>query len=148
MTKIMVPEMSEEEVEFVKVDALKPSLRKVNVTVKVVGIGESRSVTSRKDYSVHRVAEALVGDETGCALLNLWDDQISAFNKGDAIEIKNGYTSLFRGFLRMNIGRHGTAERVDKEIGKVNTENNLSKKMYDVFLYRPSRIPFRRRRRR
>jgi len=139
--------MSEEEIEFVKVDALKSSLRKVNVAVRVVDIGEARSVTSRKDYSVHRVAEALVGDETGCVSLNLWDDQISAFNKGDVIEIKNGYTSLFRGFLRMNIGRHGTAEKVDKKIGEVNKENNLSKKMHDSFFYRPSRRPFRRRRR-
>jgi len=139
--------MPEEENEFVKVDALKPSLRKLNVTVKVVGIGEPRSITSRKNYSVHRVAEALVGDETGCILLNLWDDQISAFNKGDVIEIKNGYTSLFRGFLRLNIGRRGTAEKIDKEIGEVNTETNLSKKMHESFLYRPARIPFRRRRR-
>ena len=143
----MTPEMSEEEIEFVKVDALGPSLRKVNVTLKVVGIGKPRSVTSRRDYSVHRVAEALVGDETRCVLLNVWDDQISVFNKGDVIEIKNGYTSLFRGFLRMNIGRCGTVEKVDKEIGEVNTENNLSKEMHESFLYRPSRIPFRRRRR-
>jgi len=140
--------MSEKEIEFVKVDALKPSLRKVNVAVRVVDIGEPRSITSRRDYSVHRVAEALVGDETGCVLLNLWDDQISVFNKGDVTEIKNGYTSLFRGFLRMNIGRRGTVEKVDKEIGEVNTENNLSKEMHESFLYRPSRIPFRRRRRR
>ena len=140
--------MSEKEIEFVKVDALKPSLRKVNVAVRVVDIGEPRSITSRRDYSVHRVAEALVGDETGCVLLNLWDDQISVFNKGDVIEIKNGYTSLFRGFWRMNIVRRGTVEKVDKEIGEVNTENNLSKEMHESFLYRPARIPFRRRRRR
>jgi len=121
----------------------------VNVTVKVVGIGEPRSITSRKNYSiVHRVAEALVGDETGCVLLNLWDDQISAFNKGDRIEVKNGYTSLFRGFLRLNIGRRGTAEKVDRKIGEVNRDNNLSQKMRESFLYKPSRTPFRRRRRR
>ncbi len=125
--------MSEEEVEFVKVDTLKPSLRNVNVTVKVVNIGEPRSVTSRRDISVHRVAEALVGDETGCVLLTLWDDQTSAFNNGDVIEVKNGYTSLFRGFLRLNIGRHGVAEKVDREIGEVNTENNLSKERHESF---------------
>jgi len=145
----MVPwEMPEEEDDFVDVDALKPSLRKVNVTVKVVDIGQPLSITSRKDYTVHRVAEALVGDETGCVLLNLWDDQINAFNKGDVIEIKNGYTSLFRGFLRLNIGRRGTAEKVNGRIEEVNMENELSKEMHDSFLYRPSRIPFRRRRRR
>lgn len=141
--------MSKGEIEFVKVDALKPSLRKVNVTVKIVGIGEPRSITSRKDYSVvHRVSEALVGDETGCVLLNLWDEQVSVFNKGDVIEAKNGYTSLFRGFLRLNVGRRGTAENVDRKIGEVYKDNNLSEKMHESFLYRPSRIPFRRRRRR
>ena len=139
--------MTEEEVEFVKVDALKPSLRNVNVTVKVVDIGEPRSVTSRKDASVHRVAEALIGDETGCVLLTLWDDQISAFTNGDVIEVKNGYTSLFRGFLRMNIGRQGTAEKVDRDVGEVNTENNLSKERHESFWYRPARRYFRRRRR-
>ncbi len=139
--------MSEEEVEFVKVDTLKPSLRNVNVTVKVVNIGEPRSVTSRRDISVHRVAEALAGDETGCVLLTLWDDQISAFNNGDVIEVKNGYTSLFRGFLRLNIGRQGTAEKVDREIGEVNTENNLSKERHESFQYRPPRRSFRGRRR-
>ncbi len=139
--------MSEEEVEFVKVDTLKPSLRNVNVTVKVVNIGEPRSVTSRRDISVHRVAEALAGDETGCVLLTLWDNQISAFNNGDVIEVKNGYTSLFRGFLRLNIGRQGTAEKVDREIGEVNTENNLSKERHESFQYRPPRRSFRGRRR-
>ncbi|MFQ6074113.1 MAG: single-stranded DNA-binding protein, partial [Candidatus Bathyarchaeia archaeon] len=125
----------------------KPGLRNVNVTVKVVDIGEPRSVTSRRDVSVHRVAEALVGDETGCVLLTLWDDQVSAFNNGDVIEVKNGYTRLFRGFLRLNIGREGTAEKVGKEIGEVNTENNLSKERHESFRYRPARRPFRRRRR-
>ena len=136
--------MSEEKIEIVKVDALKPGLRNVNVTVKVVNIGEPRSVTSRRDISVHRVAEALVGDETGCVLLTLWDDQISVLNNGDVIEVKNGYTSLFRGFLRLNIGRRGTAEKVDREIGEVNTENNLSDQRHE---YRPARTSFRRRRR-
>ena len=139
--------MSEEEIEFVKVDSLKPRLRNVNVTVKVVNIGEPRSVTSRRDGSVHRVAEALVGDETGCVLLTLWDDQISAFNNGDVIEVKNGYTSLFRGFLRLNIERRGATEKVNREIEEVNTENNLSEKIHESFRYRPARRPFRRRRR-
>ncbi len=41
---------------------VKAQSEEVNVTVKIVGIGESRSITSRKDYCVvHRVAEALVG---------------------------------------------------------------------------------------
>lgn len=127
--------VTEKENEFVKVDALKPSLRDLNIYVKVVGIGEPRQITSRKRQRVHSIAEALVGDETGCVVLNLWDNQITTFNKGDVIQIKNGYTSRFRGFLRLNIGRHGTAEKVDREIEDVDTDNNLSKKIYESSRY-------------
>jgi len=137
---------SEVAVEFAKVDVLKPGLRNLNIRVKIVNIGAPRSVTSRRDVSVHRVAEALVGDETGCAVLNLWDDQIGAFADGDVIEVRNGYASLFRGFLRLNIGRQGSAEKVDKDIGEVNTENNLSDERHESFWYRPTRRVFRRRR--
>ncbi len=117
-------------VEYVKAKALKPSLRKVNIIVRVVEVGEPRVVYSRRDRSEHRIAEALVGDETGCVLLNLWDSQINTFSP-DVFEIRNGYANLFRGFLRLNIGRYGEAEKVDREVREVNTENNLSKKFCD-----------------
>jgi replication factor A1 len=85
--------------EYVKVDLLKPRMRNVNATVKIISKGEAREITLRRDYTVHSIAEALVGDETGCVLLNLWDKQIYEFDENDVVEIRNGYTSLFRGFL-------------------------------------------------
>lgn len=140
--------LSEAPVEYAKVDTLKPGFRNVSLVVKVVNVGASRTIFSRRDQAEHRVAEALVGDETGSILLTLWDDQIEAFSPEDVLEIKNGYTSLFRGSLRMNIGRYGTAEKVDKEVGEVNTKNNLSEKRYEGTMWtRPTRRPFRRRRR-
>ena len=61
-------------------------------------------------------------------------------------EIRNAYTSLFRGFLRLNLGRYGEAEKVDREVAEVNTENNLSEKRYEEpFRYRRPRRPFSRR---
>lgn len=140
--------MSEAPTERLKVEGLKPSLRNLNVVVKVVDIGQPRNVFVRRDGSEHRVTEALVGDETGTALLNLWDAQIDLFALNDVIEIKNGYTSLFRGSLRLNIGRQGTAEKVDTEIEEVNKENNISEKRYtQARWYRSTKMPFRRRRR-
>ncbi len=139
--------MSEE--TYVKVDDLKPNLRRLNIIVRVVNLGEPRQIRSRRTGSEHRVAEALVGDETGSVLLSLWDDQINRFRSEDVMEIKNGYTSLLRGSLRLNIGRHGTAEKVDEEIEQVNTQNNLSLKKHIRQPWRtPSKKPFHRRRRR
>jgi replication factor A1 len=116
----------------VKVGELTPNSKAVNVTVKVVSKGEVRSTTSGRDYSMHKVAEAVVGDETGCINLNLWDDNIEKVNEGEILSIKNGYVNLFRGFMRLNIGRYGSFETVEEpKITNVNTENNLSSKQYE-----------------
>jgi len=123
--------MSKSFEERIKVGDIKPGLRRVNLIVKIVNVGEPRTVTFRKDLSEHRVADALVGDKTGSVLLTLWDDNIEKFSPGEVIEIKNGYTSLFRGSLRLNIGFYGSAESVEETIEEVNEENDLSAKSYE-----------------
>lgn len=123
-------EPSENE-ELVKVETLTPQSRGVNTIVKVVSKGEIRSVTGR-DYSVRRVADALVGDETACLYMTLWDDKIDAINEGDTLKITNGYINLFRGNMRINIGKYGSYETLEESpIEEVNTENNLSDKRYE-----------------
>jgi replication factor A1 len=117
--------------ELVKVETLSPNSRGVNIIVKVVSKGEIRSVTGR-DYSVRRVADVLVGDETGCVYMTLWDDKIDAINEEATLNITNGYINLFRGNMRLNIGKYGSYELMDDSpITEVNTENNLSDKKYE-----------------
>ncbi len=117
--------------ELVKVETLTPNSRGVNTIVKVVSKGEVRSVTGR-DYSVRRVADALVGDETGCIYMTLWDDKIDSIAEEATLSITNGYINLFRGNMRLNIGKYGSYEVVeDSPIAEVNTENNLSDKRYE-----------------
>ena len=116
----------------VKINELTPNSKAVNVIAKVVSKGEVRSTTSGRDYTAHRVVDALVGDETGCVYLNLWDDNIDKAKEGDVLSIKNGYVNLFRGNIRLNIGRYGSFEVVaEPTIKEVNTENNLSSKLYE-----------------
>ncbi len=102
--------MSEEEMPeskgFVKIESLGPNSREVNVIVKVVSKTETREVTGRGGS--HRVADALVGDETGCLYLTIWDDNIEQINEEDTVSITNGYVNLFRGNMRLNIGRYGS----------------------------------------
>ena len=114
-----------------KVGELRTYSRRVNLIAQIVEKGEEREVVSRSDGRTHRVAEALIGDKTASVLLTLWDDNIDRFEAGDVVQISNGYANLFRGSLRLNIGRYGTAEKVDQEIEEVNTENNLSDKEYE-----------------
>lgn len=122
---------------LIKVGELRTYSRRVNLVAKIVERGEEREVFSRSDGSSHRVAEALIGDETASVMLTLWDDDVDRFEVGDVIQISNGYANLFRGSLRLNIGRYGSAEKVDVELDEVNTDNNLSTKQYGDS-YRPT----------
>jgi replication factor A1 len=127
----MSSEEPSESEELVKVETLTPNSRGVNTIVKVVSKGEVRSVTGR-DYSVRRVADALVGDETASIYMTLWDDKIDAINEEATLRITNGYINLFRGNMRLNVGKYGSYEIVeDSPIAEVNTENNLSDKRYE-----------------
>jgi replication factor A1 len=118
--------------EPVKVGDLNTYSRGVNTTVKVVSKTEPREVTSRSDGSAHRVCEALVGDETGSLYLTLWDDAIDEVIEEQVLKITNGYVNLFRGSMRLNIGRYGSYEVADEApFEDVNLDNNLSSRQFE-----------------
>ena len=115
-----------------KVGELNPSSRAVNVLAKVVSKSEVRNVAAGRDGEPHKVSDAMVGDETGCIYLTLWDDNIEKVKEGDTVNVKNGYINLFRGNMRLNIGRYGTLEMAEQAIaGEVNTQNNMSTQVYE-----------------
>jgi len=132
-----------------KVGDLKPGFANINTIVKVVNVGLPRVISSRRDRSERQIADAIVGDETGSIILTLWEKQIWKIKAGDTLEIKNGYTSLYRGSLRLNVGGQGTMEKVEKEIQNVNLRNNLSEETHIETPWVASEgRPFRKRRRR
>ena len=92
-----------------------------------------------RDGSPHKVCDALVGDETGVVYLTLWDDNIEKVNEGDTVRIENGYVTLFKGNIRLNIGKYGKLGPAAAPLeAEVNTENNVSSKAYEQ-----ERRPFR-----
>ena len=115
-----------------KVGELTPQSRAVNVTAKVVSKSEIRDIPMGRDGNPHKVCDALVGDETGSIYLTLWDDNIEKVNEDDTIRIENGYVTLFKGNMRLNIGKYGKMAPAEEPFeGEVNTENNVSSKTYD-----------------
>ncbi|MFW9870460.1 MAG: single-stranded DNA-binding protein [Candidatus Thorarchaeota archaeon] len=105
---------------------LKPRMKNVTIAFKVVAIGEEREVTSRNDGATHRVADATVGDSTGCVQVPLWDNSIDEMKPGTTYLLKNGYTGLFRGNLRLNIGKYGELAEAEEAIEEVNEEVDMS----------------------
>ena len=122
----------EKDAEPVKVGELNSYWRKVYTTVKVISKTEEREVTSRSDMSTHRVAEALVGDETGTIYMTLWDNVLDEVQDDMVLDVKDAYVNLFKGSMRLKLGRYGSYEVIDEApFDDVNLENNLSSKVFE-----------------
>ncbi|MCS7098214.1 MAG: hypothetical protein NZ922_04485 [Candidatus Methanomethyliaceae archaeon] len=116
--------------EIRKIEDLNPASKGIDLLVKVLEINPAKEVSTR-DGKKHNVAEVLVGDDTGCVLMSLWDDNINKVQVGQTISIKNAYITLFKGSMRLNIGRYGSLEPSSEEVTEVNTENNISNRSYN-----------------
>jgi replication factor A1 len=82
-------------------------MRHIALHAKILDIQKPGSVLTRFGELV-AVANALIGDKTGTIKLCLWDDQISAVSKGDAVFIKDAQAFAFRGEKQLRLGRNGT----------------------------------------
>jgi replication factor A1 len=118
------PVSGEQPVEL-KVKDLTPETKSVNLTVKVVSVGEPEAVPARGG-GVRHVTEAKVGDETATVVMSLWEKQSEGISEGTVLRIENGYVSLVRGRMRLNVGKYGRMTPTDKTIEEVNTEEDLS----------------------
>ena len=114
-----------EEGEITKIKDLKPNTKRVNVLAKVLNKSEPKEITTRYGETKH-VTEAVVGDETGTIIMSLWEDQAKEIEEGETIYVDNGYISLVRGHMRLNVGKYGTIRKSEEEIGEVNESLNLS----------------------
>lgn len=113
-----------------KIKDLTPEAKQTNVIVKVVSKGERRTIDSRYGGS-RQLVEATVGDETGTILLTLWEDQIDQVDTDDTVIVDNGYVSLVRGHMRLNVGKYGSFQKTDQDLGEVNTAVDVSAQEFE-----------------
>jgi replication factor A1 len=120
--------MSYEEREPIEatVAELKPRMKNVTISFKVINIGEEREIESRNDGTSHRVCDITVGDTSGTVQVPLWDESIDNITEGASYQLTNGYTGLFRGNLRLNVGKYGKLEEAKEAITEVNMDVDMS----------------------
>lgn len=90
-----------------KIKDLRNGMKRVEIEAKVSEKSETREVMARFSDTTHRVATAIIGDETGTIKLTLWNEQIGQVNVNDKVKVENGYVTSFRGEIQLNIGRYG-----------------------------------------
>ncbi len=113
-----------------KVRDLTPNSKQVNVLAKVINIGEAKEVMG-KFGDPRKVCEAVVGDDTATIILSLWNEQIGSIQKDEIILVDNGYVSLVRGHMRLNVGRYGNLSKSTDAIGDVNTSLDMSQQEFE-----------------
>ncbi|UCE45852.1 MAG: single-stranded DNA-binding protein [Methanobacteriota archaeon] len=121
---------TEEQSVEAKIKDLTPSSKRVDVSAKCLEVSEPKEIPGRFGGS-RKVAEATIADETGSIILSLWDDQIGTIDKEDTLAIKNGYVSLVRGHMRLNVGKYGTLVKGESDVPEVVTDPNMSDKEYE-----------------
>jgi len=80
-----------------RISDLKVGMKQVTVSGKVIEKSATREVLSRWTTNVHRVANAIISDDSGKIKLVLWNNQIDEVSVNDSVKIENGYVSSFRG---------------------------------------------------
>ncbi|KAK4711088.1 hypothetical protein R3W88_005601 [Solanum pinnatisectum] len=97
---------------FVKVDELKPGTEGVNLIVKVLNTDvvvekseEQQSLPSYhySPFRITRVAESLVGDETGTIILTTRNEQVDLMTPGSILLLYGAKIQIYRGFLRLAV---------------------------------------------
>ena len=113
-----------------KVRDLTPNSKQVNVLSKVLSVGEPKEVMG-KFGDPRKVCEAVVGDDSAVITLSLWNEQIGTIAKDEVILVDNGYVSLVRGHMRLNVGRYGNLSKSTEAIGEVNSSLDMSQQEFE-----------------
>ncbi len=116
--------------EITKIKDLSPSSRRVNVLGKVLTIGETKDIQTRMGEQ-KQVTEVVIGDDTGKVTMSLWGDQLSKVGEGKNLYIENGYITLVRGHMHLNVGKYGSINESQEDITDINEELDMSEQEHE-----------------
>ncbi|CAI0468783.1 unnamed protein product [Linum tenue] len=119
---------------FVKVDQLKPGTQNNNLIVKVLSsntvLQKGRAASQRLRNT--RIAECLVGDETGTILLTARNEQVDLVKPETTIIIRNSKIDMFKGSMRLAVDKWGRIEVTEPANFVVKDDNNMSLVEYEL----------------
>eukprot|EP00745_Piridium_sociabile_P011597 TRINITY_DN183022_c1_g1_i1.p1 TRINITY_DN183022_c1_g1~~TRINITY_DN183022_c1_g1_i1.p1 ORF type:complete len:174 (-),score=24.49 TRINITY_DN183022_c1_g1_i1:50-571(-) len=117
---------------FQRVSDVSPNHHAINLHVKVVSIGKAEE-KEKKNGSVYKLGEAVVGDSTGVITMTLRDEQCDVFQVGNYVKLQNAAIRLFRGNFRIEVDRWGKMSVVVDDVPQwtPNLEKDMSAFEFD-----------------
>ncbi|KAM0062469.1 putative nucleic acid-binding protein [Helianthus debilis subsp. tardiflorus] len=122
---------------FIKVGDLKPETSGLTLIAKVLSseIVLQKGLVASASSNVRnvRIAECLVGDETGTILFTARNHQgVDLMKPGTGVIIRNGKIDMFKGSMRLAVDKWGRIEVTDSVTFEVKEDNNLSLMEYEL----------------
>ncbi|KAG9449992.1 hypothetical protein H6P81_009957 [Aristolochia fimbriata] len=119
---------------FTKVDQLRPGTSGHTLTVKVVS---SKMVLQKgrpdgPQVRQMRIAECLVGDETGMIVFTARNEQVDLMKPDTTVILRNAKIDMFKGSMRLAVDKWGRVEVTDPADFTVKEDNNLSLVEYEL----------------
>ncbi|KAJ8497919.1 hypothetical protein OPV22_008471 [Ensete ventricosum] len=101
--------------EFTKVDQLRPGTGGHTLTVKVVSskMVLQKGRTAGPQVRQMRLAECLVGDETGMIVFTARNDQVDVMKPDTTVILRNAKIDMFKGSMRLAVDKWGRIEVTD-----------------------------------
>ncbi|AWR96673.1 single-stranded DNA-binding protein [Acidianus sulfidivorans JP7] len=96
-----------------KIGNLKAGMESVNVSGRVLQVGEQKVVQTRNGQRTIR--EVILGDDTGRVKLTLWGNQGDNIKEGQVIKVENGWTTAFKGQVQLNAGSKSKISEGEEE---------------------------------
>ncbi|CAL9063825.1 uncharacterized protein At4g28440-like [Musa acuminata AAA Group] len=120
--------------EFTKVDQLRPGTTGHTLTVKVVSskMVLQKGRTAGPQVRQMRLAECLVGDETGMIVFTARNDQVDVMKPDTTIILRNAKIDMFKGSMRLAVDKWGRIEVTDPADFTVKEDSNLSLIEYEL----------------
>ncbi|KAJ1423044.1 Nucleic acid-binding, OB-fold [Sesbania bispinosa] len=119
---------------FTKVDQLRPGTSGHTLTVKVVStkMVMQKGRPDGPQPRQMRIAECLVGDETGMIIFTARNDQVDLMKEGSTVILRNAKIDMFKGSMRLAVDKWGRVEVTEPASFTVKEDNNLSLIEYEL----------------
>ncbi|KAJ6833789.1 uncharacterized protein M6B38_338830 [Iris pallida] len=119
---------------FTKVEQLKPGTNGHTLTVMVLTsktvLQKGRAASANPRHT--KIAESLVGDETGVIVFTSRNDQVDLTKPGATVILRNAKIDMFKGSMRLAVDKWGRVEVTEPASFSVKEDNNLSLVEYEL----------------
>merc|ERR1712129_351622 len=109
---------------FCKMNDIKPGKHCYNVYCKVIKLNASE-ITKFNGEGI-RIADGVVGDETGVANFRLVGENVDKVKEGQVISIRNGRSEVVDEHIRLEVDKFGKIAEEDRDIESMKDDNNIS----------------------